>query len=270
MGNETRLAILQSLFDAEEWRMSYSQLMDGVGIRDSGKFNFHLSKLVGPFVRKIEEGYELKHAGVQIIGAILSGTYHGERSLGPVELGSACRQCDGSLIAVYEGGFASIECEDCRAVVTRDGVPPGIFEGVEAPEMPTVFGRWLRHRYTQLVDEGFCLICAGRTDRSLGTPEHEAIGGLGVELRCRRCGMRFTAGLGSLVLGHPAVVSFYREQGIDLRRVPLWELAWINGETADTVAEGGGTNLVIVVGDQRLDIHLSPELTVDSATILPR
>jgi hypothetical protein len=40
-----------------------------VGIRDTGKFNYHLTKLCEYFVRQTESGYELGHAGTRVITA---------------------------------------------------------------------------------------------------------------------------------------------------------------------------------------------------------
>ncbi|MDX1746023.1 MAG: ArsR family transcriptional regulator, partial [Halobacteriales archaeon] len=98
----------------------------------------------------------------------------------------------------------------------------------------------------------------------------EAIRGRGIALRCQRCGMGFTVGIGSLVLGHPAVVSFYQDHGMDLRRIPVWELEWFYGDTAEPLDDEDGIKLVIDVGDERLEVILSPDLTVDSTTRMPR
>lgn len=40
-----------------------------MGIRDTGKFNYHLTKLCAYFVRETETGYELGHAGSRVIAA---------------------------------------------------------------------------------------------------------------------------------------------------------------------------------------------------------
>ncbi|MGQ5516099.1 winged helix-turn-helix domain-containing protein [Halococcus saccharolyticus] len=71
LGNETRVAILRELADADD-TLSFSDLRDRVGIRDSGKFNYHLSELCAYFVRETESGYELGHAGTRVIDAATS------------------------------------------------------------------------------------------------------------------------------------------------------------------------------------------------------
>ncbi len=77
LGNETRLAILFALWEAmdpgsplsepSDPAVSFSDLKERVGIRDSGQFNYHLDKLVGPFVDQSEEGYTLTNSAEQIL-----------------------------------------------------------------------------------------------------------------------------------------------------------------------------------------------------------
>nr|WP_227356982.1 hypothetical protein [Haladaptatus salinisoli] len=40
-----------------------------VGIRDAGTVNYHLTKRCEYFVRRIEAGYELDHAGTRVVAA---------------------------------------------------------------------------------------------------------------------------------------------------------------------------------------------------------
>ncbi|AGN00059.1 hypothetical protein L593_00520 [Salinarchaeum sp. Harcht-Bsk1] len=68
LGNEIRISILRELADAER-ALSFTELRDRVGLRDSGKFNYHLSTLCEYFVRDTNEGYELGHAGTRVISA---------------------------------------------------------------------------------------------------------------------------------------------------------------------------------------------------------
>ena len=261
-GNETRLSIIRALFEADGQHLRYAELMDAVEMDDSGQFNYHLSQLVGPFVQQTDDGYHLRHAGGQVIGAVMAGTYSDERSLGPVEVATPCPTCDGSLLASYDGDVARIGCDDCGTVVTHHSVPPGIFEGYQPTDLPAVLGRWVRHEFARTLD-GFCPVCTGRTDGSLGTPEHSAQNRVGIELVCRRCGMRFTGAVGSAVLDHPVVLCFYHDHGIDLRTIPIWELDWLHDDSADLV--GGDppeAELTIELDDERLVMTLDDDLAV--------
>ncbi|WP_256299112.1 ArsR/SmtB family transcription factor [Haloarchaeobius salinus] len=68
LGHEHRIAILRALAEADG-PLSFSALHARVGMRDSGKFNYHLSRLCEYYVRETDEGYELGHAGERIISA---------------------------------------------------------------------------------------------------------------------------------------------------------------------------------------------------------
>jgi DNA-binding HxlR family transcriptional regulator len=49
LGNGIRTAMVLELADAGP--LSFSELRERVGVTDSGRFNYHLEKLVGRFVR---------------------------------------------------------------------------------------------------------------------------------------------------------------------------------------------------------------------------
>lgn len=94
LADETRLAILRALADRrqeapERPTLSFSELRERVGVRDSGLFNYHLSKLVGRFVRERPEGYELGHAGRRVIRA----DGHGDPGDGEEAASEACPVC---------------------------------------------------------------------------------------------------------------------------------------------------------------------------------
>ncbi|WP_227376931.1 winged helix-turn-helix domain-containing protein [Haladaptatus halobius] len=69
LGNEIRMSILRELADADG-SLSFTELRKRVGLRDTGKFNYHLTKLCEYFVRQTETGYELGHAGTRVITAV--------------------------------------------------------------------------------------------------------------------------------------------------------------------------------------------------------
>ncbi|APW96600.1 transcriptional regulator [Halobiforma lacisalsi AJ5] len=73
LGDETRLAILRTLAEADE-PLPFSELRDRVGVRDSGRFNYHLSRLCEYFVRERTDGYELGHAGTRLIATADAAT----------------------------------------------------------------------------------------------------------------------------------------------------------------------------------------------------
>lgn len=68
LADETRLDILRTLAEADE-PLSFSRLRDRVGVRDSGRFSYHLRQLREYFVRETDGGYELGHAGSRVVAA---------------------------------------------------------------------------------------------------------------------------------------------------------------------------------------------------------
>jgi len=68
LGNEIRMAILRELAEADG-ALTFTELRERVGVRDTGKFNYHLTKLCAYFVRETDGGYELGHAGSRVIAA---------------------------------------------------------------------------------------------------------------------------------------------------------------------------------------------------------
>jgi hypothetical protein len=86
LGNDIRVAILQTLWDAGEV-VPYSELKASIGIDDSGRFNYHLEKLLGHFVERTERGYRLRAPGEQAVQAINADMFTGEPSFWPADMG---------------------------------------------------------------------------------------------------------------------------------------------------------------------------------------
>ncbi|MFB6220087.1 MAG: winged helix-turn-helix domain-containing protein [Halolamina sp.] len=68
LGDETRVAILRALAEADE-PLPFSDLRRRAGIEDPGRFNYHLSALREYFVREADGGYALRHAGSRVVAA---------------------------------------------------------------------------------------------------------------------------------------------------------------------------------------------------------
>ena len=64
--HEIRVAVLRELADADG-PVAFSELRDRVGVRDPGKFNYHLQRLADQFLRQTDGGYELDHRGRRLL-----------------------------------------------------------------------------------------------------------------------------------------------------------------------------------------------------------
>lgn len=262
LANEKRFGILRALWDAEADTLPFSELHRRSNVADSGQFNYHLDKLVGAFVRETDEGYALRYAGYQAIGAALSGTYTRAVTVDPVPVDGDCPDCGGRLEASYREERARIGCADCDATITEYGVPPGILDGREREDLPYVFDRWIRSQMTQLL-AGFCPRCLGRLQTEL-TPELTADDGRpGVTHECERCGFYSYSVVGAVALDHPAVVGFHHDHGVDLRETPLWELRWLTSERNElTSRDPLRARVYVPLGDEELAVDVAEDASV--------
>jgi len=65
LSDETRVRILVALADASAG-LRFSELRTRAGVRDAGRFNYHLEKLRGRLVEKSGEEYVLTAAGADV------------------------------------------------------------------------------------------------------------------------------------------------------------------------------------------------------------
>ena len=116
VGHELRIAILRELGEADGGGLSFSTLRERVGERDSGKFNYHLSKLDGRFVAKTDGGtYALTYPGYRVVDAVHDGAFHRQSGVDREPVSGTCLDCGGDLAFSYEtlkgGRVACLECE---------------------------------------------------------------------------------------------------------------------------------------------------------------
>ena len=64
LGDDTRFRIVQALHAADDGGpLPFSRLQERVDVEDSGRFNYHLTRLQGVLVVKREDGYALTGTG---------------------------------------------------------------------------------------------------------------------------------------------------------------------------------------------------------------
>lgn len=139
LGNEIRLSILRTLHeqvsvgDRSEQTVPYSQLRQAVGEEDSGKFGYHLNRLLGEFVEKWPDGYAIRYPGKELVRTVKSGavtaTERGESE--PVD--AACYLCGSPVIVSYTNGYISACCTRCRGALDFDFMPEGALSSIPVP-----------------------------------------------------------------------------------------------------------------------------------------
>lgn len=254
LGDETRLAILVALWEAHEpsaneTGLSFTELRDRVGVRQGGRFNYHLDRLVGQFVDRTDGGYVLRPVGRKLLETIIGGMTK-ERSLHPVEIDIPCHRCGGPTAVAYfedgelyhvclscEGNFAwgenacgSVHMFEDRAV---EGSPLSAVEFAPAglddrsPEGLFAAGQLALRGHHFMKAGGVCDECYGEMRSSFRICEDHD----GTDGRCSTCGSRNAIAIrfacatckeegsstpATIATYHPAVLSFLNEHGIDL------------------------------------------------------
>lgn len=252
LADETRLAILQTLWESEVETVSFSALRRAVGMRDPGQFNYHLGKLAGRFVTRTAEGYRLTQAGKHVNGAIASGMYTAQGAIDPIVVDHSCRISGESLLLLYENETVRIECDTCSSCPSgwEAPVPPAVFAGYDRNEIPAVVSQYLR-TISQHAINGFCPYCNGwmeptvrasdamdvnpeSSDERSEMPDDSLRDHPEVRFDCQRCGAEAKLALDhALLLGDPAVVSFHHENGIIVREQPIWEFSELSPENVE-------------------------------------
>lgn len=241
LSNETRLAILLALWDAHDPAhpdegVPFSVLRERVGVADSGQFNYHLERLVGQFVRRVDDGYVLRRAGQKLVRTVIAGAGIEEPTLEPTPVEIPCPYCGGQTAVHYEDEWLYHTCTECEGgFAGTDEQPDGYLTGTaldpagftdRSPEELWAAALSRGYQDMKAMLEGVCDECSGTVDLWLDVcEEHDATDVCEtcgrtpvalVVLACTVCKNYHAASPRSLVMHHPAVVSFYWERGVKI------------------------------------------------------
>jgi len=108
-------------------------------VSDSGRFNYHLDRLEGRFVPRVENGYALRRSGRQLVRTVVAGTGIEEPTLEPTEIEADCPFRGAPLAVTYEDEWLYEICTECPGAYEGGGtVPDGYLAGAAlAPAGPT-------------------------------------------------------------------------------------------------------------------------------------
>jgi hypothetical protein len=251
LADETRVRILKALGDATTERpglprLSYTALRERAGIRDSGRFNYHLSRLEGTWIEKHDDGYKLPKRGQKLYDALVAGSFTGEAAPEPIEFEDRCPYCDSRLTARYTEHDVRflVVCEECGAGAANVYFPPNSLDTYTDPDtLVDAATAHARMEICQLV-RGQCYDCGGPVHGELHT--HDPDEGLpwGLDERplsvyatftCEECTAFHYTTVGQVAACHPRVIGFCDAHGTDITSARPWEHDWLLTDRHTTV-----------------------------------
>lgn len=234
LADPVRVELLRALWlEGRHDAMPYATLQDAVGVRDSGRFNYHLQRLTDVFVEQTDDGYQLTPAGLTVVDAIQSEAFAPAVTIEPTPVDGDCPTCDVAFEASYEDGLFDVSCPDCGRVGSQFVFPPRGVRVRDPADAARAHGIDSQSR-SRRAALGLCPYCSGRTTSALravdGRDGHDVI----VSHQCRDCEGRVNSAVGSVAHHHPATTAFCHDHGVDPRG-PAWQYPWYVDPDAVTV-----------------------------------
>lgn len=286
LGNETRMAILQALGEADEPR-SFSELREKVGMSDSGQFNYHLDQLTGHYIRKTDDGYELLQAGRRVIEAVLSGTVTEVPDFESTQIDTSCPECGAPTEVRYDAteprpvrhyctqcaGFADwFEPADHGALGTYP-LPPAGLHGRTPQEVQEAGSAWEHLEYLSAVID-LCPRCSAPVEHSITACEsHDPIDGV-----CDNCNRRYAAQLSSgcpnclfdledqfaatIALRSVEMLAFLTTHGINPITDPIWASVISPAEEQILSTDPFEARFTFTLDDDTLTLTVDEDLSV--------
>lgn len=229
LGNETRVEILRVIAQETASKpnretVAFSEIYDGLDIRDSGQFSYHLDKLLDHFVEQLDSGYRLSYAGWQVVWAIRAGTFH-EAAATEFDAPGTCYACgEAALRARTRNAWLGISCESCDTLLTSNPLPPAVLETRSLEEITHVYDAVVRNRVA-LVSERVCLQCCGPMEATItdDTLEEWSVDAI-PQFTCSYCAYWYHPHFGLLLLDHSTVEAFFSDYGVELADRPFWDI----------------------------------------------
>jgi hypothetical protein len=287
LADANRFDLVRVLAEADR-ALPFGELYERSNFDDSGQFNYHLDRLVGPFVRKTEGGertggsrdsadgrsagrYEPRHAALIVYRLAASGLLadRGEAEIAAVD--APCPRCGtGELVAVYEGDRFWVRCRDCERRAAVGPFPPRALENHGADRVPAAFDRYTMGLVVRAV-ENVCPWCASPLSASLesaddGWPAVDWI----VYRSCDHCRGWIATRVHDVLRLHPAVVAFYHDRGVDVLGSSFWTAEGLMADRGVVVddADGWAARVTLARDGEELELGVAEDLRASTAEVL--
>lgn len=256
LGNETRLAALWAIWDADEETVAFSDLQDAVGVADSGNLAYHLDRLTGRFVAQREDGYALLPAGFYVVHIVTTGYLASATDVEATGIGDACPACGSELAFSYLDTYASVSCPACSRVFTTRPLPPMAVASRDVAGAAAALNAELRSDYRRYLAD-VCSFCQAPVERSMvpadGMAELELLAGFDESdgpvlcFECEHCEAAGEVPAGVLLFWVPEAAAFLETHGVDVANATIWEAAawsrdggaWVDDDGLHVAVERG-------------------------------
>lgn len=229
--DETRRRILAAAHRlSHEGRrdVTFTELRREAGIEDPGRFNYHVDRLVGTYLRREGDRYRLRHGSH---GTAL-GLAACDRSDGSltwnVETGHACPHCERAVEASYtDFEVVLLTCPEHGPVFFQE-FPPALPEA--EPDTWIAAAVCRQHQWTEWCRRRRCPRCFGTLDRTLAQGrltyalDSDSPAGttpLWGRHRCDNCGCELWYPLGTCLAALRGVRRAFDRAGLDVRTEPF-------------------------------------------------
>lgn len=255
LAHELRVETLRALhahrLETGEETVGFAALRRRVGVRDSGRFRYHLEELRDRFVERTEAGYRLTRVGERVVAAILAGTYDAAVTLGPTTLDDECPLCGAAVTARYDEGRVDVACDDGHTLFTWT-LPPNAARDATLAEVIDL-AELLARQSIEQAQHGVCPQCYDPVDPTVdvdGPPTFRAC--------CDTCDTGIVGPVGFCLLADPEVTAVCRAAGHSLDERHVWQLPFVADPTLPAVAAEDPLRVAVPVEtpDGRLRVAL--------------
>ena len=229
LSSELRVEILHELAQSGE-PMQFSGLQDALGGVDSGRLNYHLKELVGPFVGHGDGAYALTVQGSKVVSSILASRYVDAGVTYSVPVAGTCYDCGAADLELEQTGQqAFVRCPACERTQFRKSVTAVLWEHRDREAVPDA----LDHVFwsdLELATNRVCRYCQSTITPRVAENDWESelysiydVDVLAV-YDCELCTNWYLATHGHVAWLHSDVRSFHREFGVDPDAVKCWQV----------------------------------------------
>jgi len=242
--------------------VSYSTIQERSGIEDNGRFNYHLDKLRGHFLTEVERGYQLLPAGWRVLETLQAGVFTDHVHTEKVEIDYDCPTCGTPAHAWYRDNEVVVRCLDCPRNVTRMAFPPRRVQNREFRDVLAAYSV-KKQTWNTLARRGVCVYCGDRARNTVDPDEEWVHADPAAVMTCEGCGGRFYTCVAERLLTHPAVVSFFYDNGTDIYDRPYWTVSACVEEPSSVVSEDPlEVRLVYTADEEELWLLVGKELNI--------